>query len=89
MAGWHHWCNGHELRQTLRDGEGQGGLVYCSLCGHRVGHDWATEQQQQLSSTKSLGYHYQKTGISSTGDCDPFNFCLVILLLADVRETHF
>ena len=25
MAGWHHRCNGHELGQTLRDGEGQGG----------------------------------------------------------------
>ena len=22
MAGWHHWCNGHELWQTLGDGEG-------------------------------------------------------------------
>ena len=22
MAGWHHWCNGHELGQTLGDGEG-------------------------------------------------------------------
>ena len=23
MAGWHHWCNGHELGQTLGEGEGQ------------------------------------------------------------------
>ena len=22
MAGWHYWCNGHELWQTLEDGEG-------------------------------------------------------------------
>ena len=22
MAGWHHWLNGHEFEQTLRDGEG-------------------------------------------------------------------
>ena len=27
MAGWHHRCNGLELEQTSRDGEGQGGLV--------------------------------------------------------------
>ena len=26
MAGGHHWCNEHELGQTLGDGEGQGGL---------------------------------------------------------------
>ena len=30
MAGWHHQCKGHELGQTLRDGEGQGGLACCS-----------------------------------------------------------
>ena len=29
-VGWHHQFNGHELGQTLRDGEGQGSLVYCS-----------------------------------------------------------
>ena len=27
MAGWHHRCNGHELGQTLGDGEGQGSLA--------------------------------------------------------------
>ena len=26
MAEWNHRCNGHELGQTLEDGEGQGGL---------------------------------------------------------------
>ena len=30
MAGRHHWCNGHELGQTLRDDEGQRGLMCCS-----------------------------------------------------------
>ena len=30
MAGWHHQSNGHELRQILGDGEGQGGLACCS-----------------------------------------------------------
>ena len=33
MAGWHHRFNWHELRQTLGDGEGQGGLVCCSPQG--------------------------------------------------------
>ena len=27
MVGWHHQFNGHELGQTPRDGEEQGGLV--------------------------------------------------------------
>ena len=33
MAGWHHLFNGHELGQTLGDGERQGGLACCSPWG--------------------------------------------------------
>ena len=33
MVGWHHQWNGHELGQTLGDGKGHGGLVYCSPWG--------------------------------------------------------
>ena len=33
MAGWHQWCDGHELGQTLGDGEEQRGLACCRpLC---------------------------------------------------------
>ena len=35
MVGWHHWLNGHEFEQAQGDGEGQGGLVCCSLWGHK------------------------------------------------------
>ena len=35
MAGWHHWCNGHELGQTLGNGEGQGDLACCSPWGSK------------------------------------------------------
>ena len=27
MVGWHHQVHGHELEQTMGDGEGQGSLV--------------------------------------------------------------
>ena len=33
MAGWHHWCNEHELGQTPGDSERQGGLGRCSPWG--------------------------------------------------------
>ena len=33
MVGRHHWLNGHELEQTLGDGEGQGSLACCSPWG--------------------------------------------------------
>ena len=35
MAGQHHQCNEHELRQTPGDGEGQGGLECSSPWGHK------------------------------------------------------
>ena len=44
MAGWHPQCNGHELEQTLGEGEGQGALACCSPWGRkqtRLG-DWTT-----------------------------------------------
>ena len=46
MVGWHHRLKGLEFEQALRDGEGQGSLVCCSPCGHRVRHDEVTEQEQ-------------------------------------------
>ena len=33
MAGWHHQLNGHEFKQALGVGDGQGGLVCCSPWG--------------------------------------------------------
>ena len=33
MVGWHHQLNGHEFKQTLGDGEGQGSLACCSSWG--------------------------------------------------------
>ena len=33
MVGWHYWFKGHELGQTLGDGEGQGSLACCSPQG--------------------------------------------------------
>ena len=35
MVGWHHWFNGHEFKQTLGNGEGQGSLVCYSPWGHK------------------------------------------------------
>ena len=35
MVGWYHWLNGHEFKQTLGDGDGQGSLVSWSPWGHK------------------------------------------------------
>ena len=45
MAGWHHWCDEHELQQTLEDGEGQGSW-HAAVHGVEKRHDWTTKQQQ-------------------------------------------
>ena len=33
MVGWHHRFNGHEFKQALGVGDGQGSLACCSPCG--------------------------------------------------------
>ena len=48
MAGWHHWCNGHEFGQTLGDGVGQGGLARCSSWGGKE-----SDRTGQLNNSKS------------------------------------
>ena len=35
MAGWHHQSNGHELEQTLGDGDRQRSLVCCNPQDHK------------------------------------------------------
>ena len=35
MVGWHHQLNGHEVKQVLGVGDGQGSLVCCSPWGHK------------------------------------------------------
>ena len=34
-VGWHYRLDGHEFEQTLRVGDGQESLIYCSPWGHR------------------------------------------------------
>jgi len=35
MVGWHHWLDGHEFKQALGIGDGQGSLACSSPCGHK------------------------------------------------------
>ena len=35
MFGWHHSLNGHEFKQALGEGEGQGSMACCSPWGHK------------------------------------------------------
>ena len=56
MVGWHHWLSEQELEQMLGNSEGQESLMSCSPCGHRLRHDLATEQQQQVHPQFVLEY---------------------------------
>ena len=35
MVGWHHQCDECEFEHALGIGDGQGGLVCCSVWGHK------------------------------------------------------
>ena len=55
MVGWYQRLNGHEFEQALGAGDGQGSLVCCSPWGwQRIGHDLATEQQQDSREGREL-----------------------------------
>ena len=51
MAGWHHWCNGHELKQIPGDSEGQGSLVCYSPWGRKK-----SDTIERLNWTEELFY---------------------------------
>ena len=53
--------HGCEFEQALGDGEGQRSLACCSPRGHRVGHDWATEQQHCEISPQNSSVHCRGT----------------------------
>ena len=48
MVGWHHWLNGNEFEQPLRDGEGQGSLTCCSPWGLKE-----SDMTKQLNNSNS------------------------------------
>ena len=48
MVGWHHRLNGHEFEQAQGVGDGQGGLVCYSPCGHKESK--ATEQPNNVTA---------------------------------------
>ena len=39
MVAWYHRLDGREFGHDPRVGDGQGGLVFCYPCVHRVRHD--------------------------------------------------
>ena len=51
VAGWHHWFNAHDLRQTPGENGGQGGLACCSPWGHKE-LDTAREPNNNYSRRK-------------------------------------
>ena len=68
ISGWHHRCNGHELGQTPRDGEGQGDLAYVRL--QRVGHDWQLNNNKYVEFTfPNLGREAEAAGSCLRSNC--------------------
>ena len=52
MAEWHHQLNGHELGQTLGDGEGQRDLACCSPWGRKE-----SDMTGQLNNNNMIEFH--------------------------------
>ena len=64
--GWMNLCSGRELRQTLGDGEGQGGLTCCSPWGRKeleMTRQLNNRRNNNLCSHKSLHYTIHRSFI--------------------------
>ena len=70
MAGWHHRCNGHELGQTIGDGEGQRGLACCSPWGSKE-----SDMTGQPNNNNSIIFT-----LSLSTSCIPVSLSLVLAI---------
>ena len=62
MVGWHHQQNGHELGQTLGDGEAQGSLVCCRPRGHKDADTaWRLNNNNSLQNCEIINFCCSKS----------------------------
>ena len=66
MVGWHHWLNGHEFKQTVRDSEGQGSLECCSIWGCKESDETERLNNNEQYISKQYGTDI-KTEIYTNG----------------------
>ena len=65
LSGLHHWLNRHDFEQTLgwwRTGKSD--MLQC-MGSQRIGHNWATKQQQQDSLQCPQPFHGMDSGSCS------------------------
>ena len=100
MVGWHHRLKGHEFKQALGDGEGQGSLVCCSPWGHKESDTTERRNNNLISVSMSRAitrmskkWHVQMVSISDWHKPgvlklkvhhDPLEIFLVTAVLAGV-----
>ena len=80
MAGWHHWCNGYELGQTLEDSEGQGGLACWS--------PWSPKESNtalELNTTQHKDKVMGLVALDSKGKSTVEIWCIIFLLFIKIN----
>ena len=82
MVGWHHWLDGHELKQAPGDGEGQGSMICCSPWGHKELN--TTEQLNWTEETNTqMPLSFNSSLIVSTLTS---NSCLLLFFLTHLLQ---
>ena len=61
MVGWHHQLDGHEFKQALGVGDGQGGLAWCSPWGHNELDTTEQLNWADWKGKKNLGTDWMET----------------------------
>ena len=85
----HHQLNGHECEQTPGDSEGQGSLTCCRLWSSRVGHNFATEEQQGYEFLESEGLGSNLSSASYQFEHNLGFICKLRINVSPLQEDHW
>ena len=85
MVGWHHRLNGHEFKQALGDGDGQGSLACCSPWGCKE-----SNMTEQLNNNKQCGWTLRTWCSGTQAKHRRDTYCMIHLLEVprEVRSTE-
>ena len=87
MVGWHHRLSGYDCESTLRVGDGQRSMVYCSPWGHK---EWDTIERLNWTELNVAISHSQiQPCLLGSKKCWSLNYLFNILASLFLIISHF
>ena len=92
MAGWHHWCNGHDFEQALGVGDGEGSLACCCpWCCKQSDTSERLDWTELNGSVVQLAFWMITTGwyVKGSFTYSPCNLKTMSLFATNEKESSF